>query len=77
LSLDGIALVPSDTSQIRTLLLVIVFQLGLCILLLGEVANAARGYDTLLALLAQLVGSVMAGAALLRLLGEWWIGNTR
>ncbi len=48
---------------VTELLLVIVFQLGVCILFLAEVADAARGYDTLSSLAGQLVGTVTAVGA--------------
>lgn len=54
--------------SIRDLLLIVVFQLGICILLLVEVANAIRGYGTLLGLAGQLIGSVTAAGALLAVL---------
>lgn len=57
-----------DSRSIRNLLLVIVFQLGLCVIVLAEVANAAREYSTLLPTVAQLVGSVTAVGALLAFL---------
>lgn len=51
--------------SIRLLLFVIVFQLGLCILLLADVANATRGYGTLLTLLIGLAGVVTVAGAVL------------
>lgn len=56
-----------DTSVIE-LLLVIVFQLGFCILLLAEIADATRGYGTLLGLAGYLVGGLTVVGALLTLL---------
>jgi len=58
---------PSSTSHlpIRGLLLVIVFQLGICILLLADVANATRGYGTLLTLMGGVAGGVTVAGALL------------
>ncbi|WP_426961894.1 hypothetical protein [Haloparvum alkalitolerans] len=60
---------PSTVSDppVTELLLVIVFQLGVCILFLAEVADAARGYETLSSLAGQLVGTATAvgGLALL------------
>jgi len=63
---------PSDTfgRSVRSPLFVIVFQLGCCLVVLAEVANAARGYSELLPLVAQLIGGVTAVGALLILLGE-------
>ncbi len=54
--------------SIRSLLLVIVFQLGFCILLLAEVVNATRGYGTLLTLISGFAGGVMVVGALLGLM---------
>ena len=61
---------PSSTyhPSIRSLLLVIVFQLGFCILLLADVANATRRYGTLLTLISGLAGGVTVVAALLGLM---------
>lgn len=46
---------PSATD----LRLVIVFQLGVCILLLAGVVNGTQGYETTLGLVGKLVGGVM------------------
>ena len=54
--------------QVRDLLLVVVFQLGLCVLLLAEIVNATSGSDTLLGLAGQLLGGVIAVGALTLLL---------
>ncbi len=54
--------------SIRSLLLVIVFQLGFCILLLADVANTTRGYGTLLTLSSGLAGGVTVVGALLGLM---------
>lgn len=58
---------PSTThsSSIRNLLLIIVVQLGFCMILLAEVANAARGYGTLVTLAGFIVGSMMIVGAIL------------
>jgi hypothetical protein len=60
---------PSDRygRSIRNSLLVIVFQLGLCIIVLAAVVNAARGYSTLLPTIMQLLGGATAIGALLAL----------
>lgn len=57
---------PSSLARpsIRELLLVIVFQLGFSIVLLGEVVNATRGYDTVLGQFGQLLGAALAVGAL-------------
>lgn len=57
---------PSETygRSIRNLLLVIVFQLGLGIFVLAEVLDAARGYETVLSPVVQLIGGVTAVGAL-------------
>ena len=61
----------SATSQprlsVRRLLLVVVLLLGLCVVLLGVIANATRGYDTLVGRIGTLVGGVTALGALLAL----------
>lgn len=61
--------VPSNTydPSVSELLLVIVFQLGVCILFLAEVAAAARGFETLLSMVGQLIGSITAIGALVYL----------
>lgn len=53
---------------VTDLLLVIVFQLGLCILLLGSITNATQGYDTAPGLFGQVVGSLTAVGAVLAFL---------
>jgi hypothetical protein len=57
---------PSDRygRSIRNVLLVIAFQLGLCIIVLAAVVNAARGYSTLLPTIMQFLGGVTAAGAL-------------
>lgn len=57
---------PSTThsASIRNLLLIIVVQLGFCMILLAEVANAARGYGTLVTLAGFLVGGMMIASAI-------------
>lgn len=55
-------------TSVTELSLVIVFQLGFCILLLAEVADATRGYGTLLGLAGYLVGGLTVVGALLTLL---------
>ena len=50
----------------RRLLLVIVFQLGMCLVVLDDVVNAARGYGVFG--IATIVGGVTAAGALLALL---------
>ena len=71
---------PSDaySPSVRDLLLVIVFQLAVCTLLLVEIANATRGYDSLLGLAGQLVGGVMAVGAMLIVLARrgWGPGSS-
>lgn len=69
---------PSSTYRpsIRSLLLVIVFQLGLCIVILADVANATRGYGTLLTLVSGLAGGVTIAGALLNLTSSTLAGNT-
>lgn len=64
------SLMPSSAFRlsIRSLLLVIVFQLGFCILLLADVANTTRGYGTLLTLSSGLAGGVTVVGALLGLM---------
>jgi hypothetical protein len=64
---------PSTTD----LLFVVVFQLGLCVVFLAEVANAAHGYDTLLALVGQLLGGLLAVGALLMLVLRYRLGVRR
>ena len=58
---------PSDAygCSIRNLLFVIVFRLGICIVVLAAIADAVRGYSTLLPGLARLVGGLTALGALL------------
>ncbi|MFC6726686.1 hypothetical protein ACFQE1_20405 [Halobium palmae] len=58
---------PSDLDRppIRDLLLVLVFQLGLCVLLLAEVVDATRGYDTLVGLFGRVLGTATAAGAVL------------
>ena len=55
--------IPSNTA----IGLVIVAQLGICILLLGGVMNGVHGYDTVIGLGSQIIGSVIALGALLLL----------
>ncbi|MDS0282384.1 hypothetical protein [Haloarcula onubensis] len=57
-----------DNPTVTDLLLVIVFQLGLCVLLLGAITNATQGFDTALGSLGQVVGSLTAVGALVALL---------
>lgn len=61
---------PSGKSvtSVTELSLVIVFQLGFCILLLAEVADATRGYGTLLGLAGYLVGGLTVVGSVLTLL---------
>lgn len=63
---------PSDTygRAVRSLLLVIVFQLGCCLIVLAEVANAVRGYNEPLPFVAQLIGGVTVVGAIKVLLEE-------
>jgi hypothetical protein len=49
---------------------VIVFQLGICVIVLGDVAAATRGYSETLSGVAQILGGVTAAGALLTLLLE-------
>lgn len=69
---------PSEEydQSIRILLFVIVFQLGICVIVLGDVANAARGYGGIISNVAQLIGGVTAAGALLKLLFRWVPSNT-
>ena len=60
--------------SVRDLLLVIVFQLGICVLLLSEVADATRGYGSLIGLLGQIVGVVTVAAALLVFVTDRGVG---
>lgn len=57
---------PSDTHgrAIRNLLLVIVFQLGVGLLFLAQIANATRGFSAPSATVGQLVGGLTALIAL-------------
>jgi hypothetical protein len=55
-------------ASVTDLLFVVVFQLGFCMLLLAEVADATRGYGTLLGLAGYVVGGLTAVGALLALL---------
>jgi len=57
---------PSGTE----LSLVIVFQLGVCTLLLAEIANATRGYETLIGLAGYLVGGISVIGVVLILLAR-------
>ncbi len=50
--------------------LVIVFQLGFCILLLAEIADATQGYGTLLGMAGSFVGGLTVVGALLALLAR-------
>jgi hypothetical protein len=61
--------VPSNVydTSVTQLLLVVVFQLGVCTLLLAEIAIAVRGYDTLPVSSGQLIGVALAAGALLTL----------
>ena len=59
----------SLTQALRNPRLVIVLQLGLCILLLGEVAKGAMGYTSIVVLILQVVGGITAIAALAVLAG--------
>ena len=58
-----------DTS-VTELSFVIVFQLGFCILLLAEIADATRGYGTLVGLAGYLVGGLTVVGAVLVSLGR-------
>lgn len=53
---------PSETDEqlesIRRLLWVVVFLLGLGVAVLGDIAAAVRGYDTLIPTVAQMAGSL-------------------
>jgi hypothetical protein len=60
----------SDGRSGRSALLVIVFQLGICTIVLGDVANAVRGSVETIPGVAQLVGGVTAAGALLTLLAR-------
>jgi len=54
---------PSETE----IGLVIVLQLGICILLLAELVDGVQGYDTLIGLGGKLVGTVMVFGAVILL----------
>jgi hypothetical protein len=56
-----------DTS-LTELTLVIVFQLGFCILLLAQIVDATRGFGTLPGLIGYLLGGGTAVGALLTVL---------
>ena len=60
--------------SITELLLVIVFLLGFCVLLLAEITNATSGYDTTIGSVGQLLGSLIAGGALLIILIRHRVG---
>lgn len=60
----------SDSRSIHSLLLVVVFQLGIFVLVVGDVASAVRGYGTVISNVAQISGAVTAIGALLALLVE-------
>lgn len=62
---------------VSDLLLLLVFQLGVCILFLAAVADAARGYDTLLSMVGQLIGSTTAIGALAVLIVRYRLGIGR
>jgi len=47
------------------LLLIVVFQLGICIMLLATVANGVQGYETLTGSAGYLIGGTTAVGALL------------
>lgn len=51
--------------SIHRLSLVIVFLLGICVVLLSGILNATSGYDTMIAAVGKLVGSITALGALL------------
>ena len=63
---------PSDpfTPSVRDLLLVVVFQLGVCLIALAELVDATAGFDTLVGLFGRSVGAVtvlsVIGVRLLR-----------
>lgn len=68
---------PSSEYHIAAteLSLVIVFQLGFCLLLLSEIADATRGYGTVLGLAGSLVGGLTVVGALLVLLARRRFGS--
>ncbi|EMA68184.1 hypothetical protein C461_06369 [Halorubrum aidingense JCM 13560] len=54
-------------ASVPGLLLVIVFQLGVCILLLSQIADAVREQGTLLGLAGYLIGGLVIAGALVTL----------
>lgn len=60
---------PGSLWSLQSLLVVIVFQLGLCIVLLGEIAKGAMGYTSGFVVLLQLAGGVTVLLAMARLAG--------
>jgi hypothetical protein len=54
-------------ASVPGLLLVIVFQLGVCILLLAGIVDAVHGQETLLGLAGYLIGGLVIAGALLTL----------
>lgn len=67
-------LTDANSPSIRDLLLVIVSQLGLCVIFLAEVVNATSGYDTTISLIGQLLGAVTIAGALLALFVRYRVG---
>lgn len=57
------------TEGLQNLLVVIVFQLGLAVLLLGEVAKGAMGFTSPFVVILQFAGGVTVLVALARLAG--------
>lgn len=51
--------------SVSGILLIVVFQLGICIILLATVANGAQGYGTLTGSAGYLIGGATAAGALL------------
>jgi len=51
---------PSTDPSNRDLLLVIVFQLSFCMVFLGSIVTAVRGYETLLPQVGQILGGLLA-----------------
>lgn len=59
---------PTDPRlTVRRLLLVVIFLLGICVVLLGEIVNATIGFTTTIGELSLLVGGVVSLGALLAL----------
>jgi uncharacterized membrane protein len=59
----------TELSQwVPNLLCLITFQLGICLVLLADIANATRGYGLLITLAGSVIGVLMAASALQRVI---------